>query len=131
MSSGELDLLLRHGYALILALVFLEHIGLPIPGAPLLLAAGALAGTGQLDFATALLAALLGCGLSDAFWFEVGRRRGIDVLRQLCRLSSAGDSCLDRTEDAFARRPVLDRLAPLSAEPAATRPASALDGRRQ
>jgi membrane protein DedA with SNARE-associated domain len=59
---------------------------------------------GQLDFATALLAALLGCALSDAFWFEVGRRRGIEVLRQLCRLTSAGDSCLERTEDAFTRR---------------------------
>jgi membrane protein DedA with SNARE-associated domain len=104
MSGGELDLLLRHGYAVILALVFLEHIGLPIPGAPILLAAGALAGTGQLDFATALLAALLGCGLSDAFWFEVGRRRGIDVLRLLCRLSPERDSCVRRTEGTFARR---------------------------
>jgi membrane protein DedA with SNARE-associated domain len=102
--SGQLDLLIQHGYSVILALVFLEHIGLPIPGAPLLLAAGALAGLGQLDFSIALLAALLGCGLSDAVWFEVGRRRGNGMLRLLCRFSVERDSCVRRTEDTFARR---------------------------
>jgi membrane protein DedA with SNARE-associated domain len=102
--SGQLDLLIQHGYSVILALVFLEHIGLPIPGAPLLLAAGALAGLGQLDFSIALLAALLGCGLSDAFWFEVGRRQGNGMLRLLCRFSVERDSCVRRTESTFARR---------------------------
>jgi membrane protein DedA with SNARE-associated domain len=69
MPGVELAFLLRHGYAV-------------------LLAAGALAGMGKLDFAAALLATLLACGLSDAFWFELGRRRGIKVLRLLCRLSA-------------------------------------------
>jgi membrane protein DedA with SNARE-associated domain/rhodanese-related sulfurtransferase len=59
---------------------------------------------GNLDFAAALLATLLACGLSDAFWFELGRRRGIKVLRLLCRLSLEPDSCVRRTQDTFARR---------------------------
>ena len=104
MPGMELAFLLRHGYAVLLAVVLLEQLGLPLPGAAFLLAAGALAGMGKLDFATALLGALLACVLSDAFWFELGRRRGIKVLRQLCRLSLEPDSCVRRTEDTFARR---------------------------
>ena len=104
MPGVELDFLLRHGYAVLLAAVLLEQLGLPLPAGPFLLAAGALAGMGKLHFAPALLATLLACGLSDAFWFELGRRRGIKVLRQLCRLSLEPDSCVRRTEDMFARR---------------------------
>jgi membrane protein DedA with SNARE-associated domain len=87
----------------LLAAVLLEQLGLPLPAAPFLLAAGALAGMGKLAFAPALLATLLACGLSDAFWFELGRRRGNAVLRLLCRLSLEPDSCVRRTEDTFVR----------------------------
>ena len=39
---STLDFLLRHGYVVLLAWVFGEQIGLPVPSLPLLLAAGAL-----------------------------------------------------------------------------------------
>ena len=100
----ELDFLLRHRYALLFAAVLAEQVGLPVPAAPFLLAAGALAGMGKLDPRLALLVALLAAGLSDTFWFELGRRRGGRVLRLLCRLSLEPDSCVRKTEDAFARR---------------------------
>src|SRR5262245_14635058 len=48
------------------------------------------------------MAALLACALGYGFWFELGRRRGIVVLRLLCRLSLEPDSCVRRTEDTFA-----------------------------
>jgi membrane protein DedA with SNARE-associated domain len=94
---------MRHGYAVLLVVVLLQQLGLPLPGAPPLMAAGALAASGQLDFATALLAAFVACGLSDTFWFELGRLRGARVLRSLCRLSLAPDACARRTQEIFAR----------------------------
>ena len=100
----ELDFLLRHRYALLFAAVLAEQVGLPVPAAPFLLAAGALAGMGKLDLAVALLVALLAAGLSDAFWFELGRARRDRVLRLLCRLSLEPDSCVRKTEEAFVRR---------------------------
>src|ERR1700747_2307894 len=47
---STLDFLLRHGYVVLLGWVFAEQIGLPVPSLPLLLAAGALAGTPRLNF---------------------------------------------------------------------------------
>jgi len=43
--TETLHFLVRHGYALLFFWVFVEQAGLPIPSAPLLLAAGALAGS--------------------------------------------------------------------------------------
>jgi membrane protein DedA with SNARE-associated domain len=103
MASVDVDFLVRHGSAVLLAVVLLEQLGLPLPVVPFLLAAGAFAGMGQLDPVAAFLAVLLACALSDAFWFELGRRRGIKVLRQLCRLSLEPDSCVRNTEDRFVR----------------------------
>jgi membrane protein DedA with SNARE-associated domain len=100
----DLSFLIRHGSAVLLAVVLLEQLGLPLPATAFLLGAGALAGLGQLDFATGLLAAIVACAVSDAVWFDLGRRRGIKVLRHLCRLSLEPDSCVRRTEDTFVRR---------------------------
>ena len=48
--TGALEFLLRHGYSVLLAVVFAEQIGLPFPATPFLLAAGALAGRGHMSF---------------------------------------------------------------------------------
>jgi len=98
------DFLVRHGYSVLFAVLLAEQIGFPLPAVPFLLGAGALAGMGKLDIAAAVGVALLSSALSDAFWFELGRRRGGKVLRHLCRLSLQPDSCVRRTEDTFARR---------------------------
>ncbi|HET6897196.1 MAG TPA: DedA family protein [Vicinamibacteria bacterium] len=94
---------MNHGYAVLFVVVLLQQLGLPLPGAPPLMAAGALAANGQLDFGAALLATFVAGGLSDTFWFELGRLRGARVLRSMCRLSLEPDSCVRRTQDVFAR----------------------------
>lgn len=71
---------------------------------PLLLAAGALAGTGQLNFFASLLFAVLGAVTSDSVWFQLGRRRGIKILQLLCRISLEPDSCVRRTEGIFSKQ---------------------------
>ena len=95
--------LVQHGYTLLFAWVLGEQIGLPVPAAPLLLAAGAMAGEGLLRFLPVLGVSLLACLLGDLIWFFVGRFRGGSVLNLLCRFSLSPDSCVRRTADLFFR----------------------------
>jgi membrane protein DedA with SNARE-associated domain len=102
--SEALDFLIRHGYSVLFTVVFVEQLGLPIPAAPFMLAAGALAGAKQLNLALAIGLASLASLIADTVWYELGRRRGGRVLQFLCRISLEPDSCVRRTEDVFARQ---------------------------
>jgi membrane protein DedA with SNARE-associated domain/rhodanese-related sulfurtransferase len=98
-----LQFVLRHGYLVIFAWVFSEQAGLPIPSAPLLLAAGALAGTHGMNLWLAITFAVLGAMVSDSMWYELGRRKGVRVLQLLCRISLEPDSCVRRTQVRFGK----------------------------
>lgn len=98
-----IQFLMEHAYALLFWLVLLEQIGLPIPSVPLLLAAGALAGAGTMDFAFASGLAIIAALTADLFWYYRGRYRGGRVLNLLCRISLEPESCARRTETMFAR----------------------------
>ena len=63
---------------------FAEQSGVPIPAAPILLAAGALAAAGQLNLFTAIAWTALACLAADTFWFYAGHR-GKDRLLPLFR----------------------------------------------
>jgi membrane protein DedA with SNARE-associated domain len=102
--STILEALLRHGYLLLAGWVFLEQAGLPLPSFPLLLAAGALAGVGRMNFAAAILSCVLATVLADTLWYQLGRRKGIKVVQWLCRISLEPDSCVRRTEGLFERQ---------------------------
>jgi membrane protein DedA with SNARE-associated domain/rhodanese-related sulfurtransferase len=95
--------LIRHGLSLIFGVVLLEQIGLPIPGMPLLLAAGALSATGKFSLPLGIAATVTACLIPDICWFYLGRHRGGQVLRLLCRISLEPDSCVRRTENLFTR----------------------------
>ncbi|MDB6067788.1 MAG: Rhodanese domain protein [Pedosphaera sp.] len=98
-----LDFLVRHGTVVLFAAVFIEQMGLPIPAAPWLLAAGALCAGGQLNPLKVLAATVLACMIADSIWFYLGRHSGNRVLRLLCRISLEPDSCVRRTQDMFTR----------------------------
>ena len=100
---SSLEFLLRHGYVVLLGWVFAEQIGLPIPSLPVLLAAGALAGTGRLSFFASLLIAVAASLTADTIWFQLGRLKGIKVLQFLCKISLEPDSCVRCTEGIFAK----------------------------
>jgi membrane protein DedA with SNARE-associated domain len=97
------EFLIKHGYSLLFAWVLLEQMGLPIPAIPLLLAAGALAGSGKMDLTLAASLALVAVILADLFWYSLGRYRGGRILKLLCRISLEPDSCVRRTENLFVR----------------------------
>src|SRR5258708_26794415 len=98
-----LEFLVRHGAAVLFAAVFIEQIGVPLPAAPWLLAAGALAGTGKMNWLAALSAAAFGSMLADLIWFYLGRHGGQRVLNLLCRISLQPASCVRRTQNLFTR----------------------------
>src|SRR5271156_2347434 len=101
---STLDFLLRHGYVVLLGWVFAEQIGLPVPSLPLLLAAGALAGTHRLNFFFSLFLCVLAAVAADSIWYSLGRIKGIKVLQLLCKISIEPDSCVRRTEGVFSRQ---------------------------
>ncbi len=98
-----LDNLARHGALILFAIIFVEQMGLPVPGAPFLLAAGVLAGTGKLNIGLLAIMSTVGSLLADTVWFYLGRKRGNSMLKLLCRISLEPDSCVRQTEDVFAR----------------------------
>ncbi|HXL23090.1 MAG TPA: VTT domain-containing protein [Candidatus Dormibacteraeota bacterium] len=101
---STLEFLVRHGYVVLLAWVFAEQIGLPIPSMPLMLAAGALAGVGKLSFFGSLFLCVFAAVVADSVWYQMGRLKGIKVLQLLCKISLEPDSCVRRTEGVFSKQ---------------------------
>ena len=104
------DFLIRHGYAVLFGWVLLEQMALPIPAAPLLIAAGALARAGKMNLTFAVALAFIAVILADLFWYSLGRYRGGRILKLLCRISLEPDSCVRRTENLFVRHGVRSLL---------------------
>jgi membrane protein DedA with SNARE-associated domain len=98
-----LEFLARHGYSLLFFWLLVEQAGLPLPSVPLLLACGALARTGTMDWRLVLLCGLAACLIADNIWFQLGKRRGTRILRLICRISLEPDSCVRQTENAYSR----------------------------
>jgi membrane protein DedA with SNARE-associated domain len=97
------DFVVRHSEALIFFYVFADQLGIPLPAVPALLAMGALAAVGKINFGVAVLLSFVASLLADIIWYMLGRARGNDVLRLLCKISLEPDSCVRRTEDVFLR----------------------------
>lgn len=93
----------KHGYALLFFWVLVEQSAIPLPSAPLLLAAGALARRGRLQLPAAIACCVAGALIADTIWFQLGRHGGRRVLGVLCRVSLEPDSCVRRTENAFLK----------------------------
>jgi membrane protein DedA with SNARE-associated domain/rhodanese-related sulfurtransferase len=95
--------LISHGLPFIFVAVFVDQIGIPIPAAPWLLAAGALAAAGKFPWVMAIGLSMLACLIADFIWFYLGRYRGMQVLGFLCRVSLEPDTCVRRTVNVFTR----------------------------
>jgi membrane protein DedA with SNARE-associated domain/rhodanese-related sulfurtransferase len=95
--------IIRHGYVWLFLLALLERIGLPLLLTPVMVAAGAVAGLGDMSLTAVILVTVVASELGDWFWYELGRSRGASVLRILCKISLEPDSCVRKSENAFAR----------------------------
>ncbi len=101
--AAAMQTLAEHGYLVVFLWMFADQVALPIPALPLLIAAGAVAGTGALDPVLVISVAVAGCLLADSIWFYIGRRGGAHAIRLICKLSLEPDSCVTATRHAFGR----------------------------
>jgi membrane protein DedA with SNARE-associated domain len=104
--SDVLAVAVQHGEILLFLYVFADQLGVPIPAAPVLMAAGGLAAAGRLSLPGAVGLGVLGTLVADLIWYFIGRLRGRRVLGLLCRVSLEPDSCVRRAEDVFLRHGV-------------------------
>src|SRR5258708_32564437 len=91
-------LIAQYGLAFVFANVLLEQIGLPIPAAPTLIVAGALAAEGELSAGAIFGGPVVACSIGDALCCVAGRRYVRRVMQLLCRVSLPPDAGGGHTE---------------------------------
>jgi membrane protein DedA with SNARE-associated domain len=98
------SIIARHGHVAVFVLVLMEAMGLPVPAAIALVAAGAAVAKGALPGHTVLAAALGAMMLGDSLLYVLGRNTGWALLGVLCRISANPETCILRSADSFYRR---------------------------
>jgi membrane protein DedA with SNARE-associated domain len=83
-----IQFLIAHGGLILFAVALSEQIGLPLPGAPWFIAAGALAASGKINLLAAIGWTALGCVAADAILFFIGDRGRARVFRVFPHLHS-------------------------------------------
>jgi len=101
--ADTFQFLFKHGYVVLFASVLMQQLGVPLPSTPFIVAAGALAHSGELNWAAVLFLACSAALMADFVWYEIGRVHGTRVLQLFCRISLEPDYCVRRTENTFAR----------------------------
>ena len=96
------DLLVAHGYEVLFGWAFLVQCGAPLPGAPVLLSGGALAGRGKLSLPIAIAVGMAATLAADVIWYSLGRLRGNRALSILTRIALDPDSTIRRAKERFA-----------------------------
>ena len=91
------------GYLVLFALVGAESTGVPVPGETALIAAGVLAGDGQLQIWLVIVVAAVAAILGDNAGYAIGRTGGRRLLERPGFLERYRHEVLDRGEPFFAR----------------------------
>ncbi|MGC9159035.1 MAG: VTT domain-containing protein [Terracidiphilus sp.] len=102
--NSVFHLFVHYEYLVLFSCVLLEQFGIPIPAAPLLLAAGTLSVEHSISLPVVLLLVVAACLLADSFWFLLGQRYGTRALRFLCRYTLETSACVRRTEVAIKKQ---------------------------
>lgn len=102
--NAVLHFFVQYEYLVLFSWVLLEQFGVPLPSAPLLLAAGTLSVEQSISLPVVLLLVVAACLLADSFWFFLGQRYGTKALRFLCRYTLETSSCVRRTETAIKKQ---------------------------
>jgi membrane protein DedA with SNARE-associated domain len=104
LSMDLFALMARHGYALTFCLLLAEAVGLPLPAAIALVAAGAAVAAHALWGPYVLLVAVSALILGDTVQFWLGRYMGWLLLGFLCRVSINPETCILRSAESFYKR---------------------------
>ena len=96
------DLLAAYGVGIVFAWAFAVQGGVPVPAVPMLVGAGALSGSGHMNLALSILAAMTATLGADGLWYALGRSHGQRVLESLCRFSLDPDLLIRHAKERFA-----------------------------
>ena len=99
-----ISLISKHGYGLVIAIVFAEAIGLPVPAALALVVAGAAVAGHVLRAPVLLPLTLVAMLLGDTLLFVAGRYSGWTLLGFLCKVSANPETCILRSAESFYKR---------------------------
>jgi membrane protein DedA with SNARE-associated domain/rhodanese-related sulfurtransferase len=94
----------HHAYSILFGWVLVEQAGVPVPSAPVLLAAGTMSAAHKLHISLVLPIVLLACLIADTMWFWLGKQYGTRIVNVLCRMSLEASTCVTRTQGSLARR---------------------------
>jgi membrane protein DedA with SNARE-associated domain len=102
--SGTLnELLARYGYFAIALFMFIESIGIPIPGESALITAAAVAGSGAMSVVGVFFSALAGNVLGGMAGYWMGVRGGHAIVARFGRLLRIDDARLARAHGFFEK----------------------------
>lgn len=103
MEQKFVSVFAEFGVLVVVASVFADQIGLPLPAMPVLILAGAIAATSPVSAVELFLSAIAACLIANAAWYLAGRWYGSAVMKLLCRISINPDSCVSETQLHFER----------------------------
>lgn len=103
MSGTLSDLLARYGYLFIALFMFIESIGIPIPGESALITAAALAGAGKLSIVGVFFSALAGSVFGGMAGYWMGVRGGHAIVSRFGRLLRINDQRMARAHTFFEK----------------------------
>src|ERR1043166_4044770 len=101
MSSTLNELLAGYGYLAIALLLFVESIGIPIPGETALITAAALAGAGKMSVFGVFVAASVGTIAGGMTGYWMGARGGAAIINRFGRALRLDESRLSRARAFF------------------------------
>lgn len=84
----------QYGYWMLLAVGFIEYVGVPVASMPVLVVAGAMTAVGALALVPAVAFVVVGGLLGDAVWFGVARLRGQRIVNRVCGITSNPRACV-------------------------------------
>jgi membrane protein DedA with SNARE-associated domain len=97
------ELVARYGEVLVAVLLFIEGIGIPIPGESALMTAAALAGRGAMSIFGVAIAAAFGSFAGTAAGYWIGRRGGPAIVARYGALLRLDQGRLERAQAFFAK----------------------------
>src|SRR5437016_1719844 len=91
----------HYGYALVALFLFIEAVGVPVPGETAMVTAAALAGRGTLSVAGVMIAGFIGTVLGGHAGYWIGQQGGRALLTKHGRWIGLTEKRLDRTHAFF------------------------------
>ena len=95
--NAIVQILVKHVHSVLFVSMFARQMWLPVPAMLVLIAAGALAGSGRMTLAVALGLAIIACLLANMVWYEAGRRWGNQILHFIYSLAPDPDAAARRS----------------------------------